>query len=95
MCKVSKWTFATESVFKNISDYFERKNLSYDLMFAIRKSVYPDDDYLYMIAARHKNNGTMTVWTCWNEKTQSLNHGHYDLNSDVEVYDILQKNYIE
>lgn len=33
-----------------------------------------------MVSAK-KSNGTYAVWTAWNEATQSLNHGHYDLKS--------------
>ncbi len=90
-----KFVLASESVFVHISDYFEKNNLSYDLMFAIHKSEHFADNYLCMVVARNKSNGTMTVWTCWNEKTQSLNHGHYELKSYNKVYDILHKYYVE
>ena len=29
-----------------------------------------------------------SVWTCWNETTQSLNFGHYDLTKETAI-DIL------
>lgn len=67
-----------EDVVQHISDYF-KKHLPLYIIFEVRKQSYnPDDDYLYMVAAKHKNE-TYAVWTSWNEQMQSLNHGHYNL----------------
>ena len=38
--------------------------------------------------AQHKTTGKYAVWTCWNETTQSLNFGHYDLDLE-DAMDIL------
>lgn len=77
----------TEEYFMNISfkdvvqhiyDYFEEHLTQYSVFEIRRKSYDPDDNYLYMVAAKHKN-GTYAVWTSWNESIRSLNHGHYNL----------------
>lgn len=69
-----------KDVVQHISDYFE-EHLSQFTVFEVRKQSYnPDDNYLYMVAAKHKN-GNYAVWTSWNESTQSLNQGHYDLSN--------------
>lgn len=67
-----------ESVIVNIQKYFQQKLPNYEVVKVRQKSCYEEDSYLYMVTAK-KNTGSYAVWTSWNEKTQSLNHGHYDL----------------
>ena len=45
-----------------------------------------------MISAR-KDDGTYAVWTCWNQKTESLNHGHYGLQSEEECEKVMDELY--
>lgn len=76
-----------KDVVQHIYDYFE-EHLPQFTVFEVRRQSYdPADDYLYMVAAKHKN-GSYAVWTSWNEKIHSLNHGHYGLpnmKSCVEI----------
>lgn len=72
-----------KNVVLHICDYFE-EHLPLYTIFELRKQSYnPNDDYLYMVAAKHEN-GNYAVWTSWNESIQSLNCGHYDI-PDMKV----------
>lgn len=76
------------SVWDNVKKYFkERLHDRYDLQDIISYS-HPGDSY--MVIAKHKNypplkasigGGPWIVWTTWNESTQSLNGGHYDIKT--------------
>lgn len=80
-----------KDVVLHICDYFE-EHLSLYTVFEVRKQSYnPDDDYLYMVAAKHQN-GSYAVWISWNENTQSLNHGYYGL-SDMKTCAEIMLNY--
>ena len=68
---------------KHIELYFKEHLPQYTVLAVRRKSSHPDDTHLWMVSAE-KSNGTFTVWTGWNEATQNLNHGHYDLKSIEE-----------
>lgn len=71
-----------EEVIIHIQEYFKEKLPNYDVVKVRRKSWHKDDSHLFMVAAK-KNTGSYAVWTSWNESTQSLNYGHYDL-ADIE-----------
>lgn len=71
-----------EEVIIHIQEYFQKKLPNYEVVKVRRKSWHKDDAHLYMVAAK-KNMGSYAVWTSWNESTQSLNYGHYDL-ADIE-----------
>lgn len=73
----------TKEVVINIEQYFREHLPAYEVAEIRRKSEYEEDSYLYMVAAK-KGDGTFAVWTCWNEKLQTLNHGHYGLK-DVDT----------
>lgn len=66
---------------KNVEIYVKRHLPQYEVLETRRKSSHPDDHYLYMVSAKNTKDGTYAVWTAWNESTQSLNHGHYALDS--------------
>lgn len=84
------------SVWDNVKKYFkEHLQNKYDLQDVIRYS-YPDDAYLYMVIAKKKNysstgNGPWVVWTTWNESTQSLNNGHYDIKTYEDALRICEE----
>lgn len=67
-----------ESVIINIKKYFQEKLPNYEVMKVRKKSCYEEDSYLYMVAAK-KDTGSYAVWSSWNDSTQSMNHGHYNL----------------
>lgn len=70
---------------KNINAYFKKMLPNYELMSVVRHSNHQNDSHLYMVSAVQKKTGEYAVWTSWNEKTQSLNFGHYWLKPKAEV----------
>lgn len=98
MCKTPN------SVIENVKKYFEKYLPHYEVVQVMRKSAHPLDDYLYMVIARHTNypelkrqygGGEYACWTCWNESTQSLNYGHYDLESEESALKIALEYYYD
>ena len=67
-----------KDVVQHVYDYFEEHLPLYTVFEVKRKSYDPDDDYLFMVAAK-KQDGSYAVWISWNESIRSLNHGHYNL----------------
>lgn len=69
------------------------ENLPQYTVLEIRsKSSHPDDTHLFMVSAK-KDDGTYSLWTGWNELSQSLNHGHYDLKSAAECEKLFEEFY--
>lgn len=62
----------------NVKEYFKENLSRYEVLEIRRKSYHPDDSHLFLVAAK-KDDGSFAVWTGWNDKTKSLNYGHYDL----------------
>lgn len=86
------------NVVMHIDTYFKNYLPDYSVLEVRRKSNHPDDDYLYMVSAKKKDDGTFAVWTNWNEQTQCLNHGHYGFKSIGACNELLsayqnEKNY--
>lgn len=78
------------SVFQHIKEFFRLQLPQYEVLEVRRKSVYPEDSYLFMVSAA-KEDDTYAVWTPWNESTQCLNHGHYDLQSYEDCEKVFAK----
>lgn len=76
-----------KEVESNIEEYFRVNLPRYEVVQIRKKSYHPDDVHLYMVAAK-KDDGTYAVWTGWNDKNRSLNHGHYDLK-DLDACDAI------
>ena len=78
---------ATPQIYKNVRSYFSAGHgvVNYDLVSVRQKLT---ETYLYRVMAQNKTTGEYAVWTSWNETTQSLNFGHYNLNLD-DAMDIL------
>lgn len=78
---------ATSKVYKNVRSYFSARHgvENYNLVSVRQKLT---ETYIYRVMAQHKTTGKYAVWTCWNENTQSLNFGHYNLNLE-DAMDIL------
>ena len=72
---------ATSKVYRNVRSYFSTGHgvENYNLVSVRQKLT---ETYIYRVMAQHKVTGEYAVWTSWNETTQSLNFGHYDLNLD-------------
>lgn len=77
---------------KHIELYFKEHLPQYTVLEIRRKSSHPDDTHLWMVSAK-KSDSTFAVWTGWNELNQSLNHGHYDLQSIEECEKIFEEFY--
>lgn len=71
----------SDEVKDNVRKYFEVYLPQYTVYDVYYKSNHDDDNYLYMVYAKKKTESKddYAVWTSWNESTQSLNYGHYDL----------------
>lgn len=75
----------------NIKEYFKDNLPRYTVVKIRNKSYHPEDSHLYMVASE-KDDGTFAVWTGWNDKTRSLNYGHYDLK-DMETCEAIMDEY--
>lgn len=74
-----------KKVVSDVKEYFTEHLPQYEVVKIRRKSFHKDDAHLFMVAAK-KEDGTFSVFTCWNQLIQSLNHGHYGL-ADLGVCD--------
>ena len=81
-------------IYDNVSEYFKRNNMNYDVQEIIPNGS-PFNHNLYIVIAKHTNypeskkscgGGPWVVWSCWNEVTQCLNHGHYDILDYDKAY---------
>ena len=70
-----------ESVRKNVDRYFASNNglNNYEPIAVGQYRGEGEGKYIYLVLGRQIRGGKWAVWTCWNEITQSLNFGHYDL----------------
>lgn len=76
----------------NVEEYFREHLPAYEVVEIRRKSDYEKDAHLYMVAAK-KQTGEYAVWTCWNQKLQTLNHGHYGIKDLETCYKIMNEFY--
>ena len=77
---------------EHIELYFKENLPQYTVLEIKKKSSHPDDAHLFMVSAK-KSNDTYTFWSGWNELNQSLNHGHYDLQSAEECEKLFEEFY--
>jgi len=81
-------------VWTDVKEYLEEHLPLYSVVDIRNKSAYPEDNYLFMVSAK-KEDGSYAVWTCWNQQTKSLNHGHYGLKNHDECVKIFEEYFIE
>ena len=85
------------NVVYNVERYFEVNLPQYTVEKVMKKSNHPNDWYLYMVIGRKKedpyNMGRYTLWTSWNETTNSLNLGHYGIDTEEEVMKLAREHY--
>lgn len=79
-------------VMEQVTLYLKENLPKYTVLKVRKKSYHPDDSHLYMVSAK-KDNGTYAVWTCWNQKLKSLNHGHYNLQNEEECEKVMDEFY--
>lgn len=77
---------------ENVELYFKKYLPEYTVLEIRRKSYHPADSYLWMVSAK-KEDGTYAVWTAWNESSQSLSYGHYNLKSIEDCEKIFKEFY--
>lgn len=75
---------------EHVQLYFKKHLPQYTVLEVRKKSCHPDDWYLYMVSAKN-NEGKYALWTSWNENSQSLNHGHYNLSSIDECEKLFEE----
>lgn len=83
-------TPVTKDVIVHIESYLSKEIPSYHALEICRKSNHPGDKNLYSVIAA-SDTGKVSCWTSWNESTQSLNHGHYNLVSLEQAEDIVKE----
>lgn len=90
----------SENVVNNVKHYLATQLPNYELVKVLRKSSHPADHYLYMVVARNTKypdikrdygGGEYALWTCWNESTQCLNHGHYDIATEEKATELAKE----
>lgn len=76
-----------ESVRKNVNKYFaEGHGLNnYEPIAVGQYRGKYESEYIYVVLGRQIIGDRFAVWTCWNETTQSLNHGHYDMTEQAAM----------
>ncbi len=79
-------------VMEQVTLYLKENLPKYTVLKIRKKSYHPDDSHLYMVSAK-KDDGTYAVWTSWNQKLKSLNHGHYDLQSEKDCEQVMDEFY--
>lgn len=79
---------------ENVELYFKKYLPEYTVLEIRRKSYHPADSYLWMVSAK-KDDGTYAVWTAWNESSQSLNYGHYNLQSVKDCEKVFEEYYFK
>ena len=78
-------------VVEHVREYLLENLPRYELLKVVRHSDHPDDDYLYMVSAKKKNDDEYAVWTSWNESVRSLNFGHYGLISESVCEEVFKE----
>lgn len=86
-------TYDMKQVRKNVEEYFKKHLPQYTVLEIRKKSVFLEDSYLFMVSAINEKDGTYAVWTCWNETSQSLNYGHYNLQTLEECEQLFEEFY--
>lgn len=85
----------SENVVLSVKDYISNHFPGYDVLSVMRKSNMPEDQYLYMVIAKNNNGDSVfkstpyACWSCWNQSTESLNYGHYNLPDEESCRKIL------
>lgn len=75
---------------EHIELYFKENLPQYTVLEIRKKSSHPDDAHLFMVSAKN-DNGTYAVWSSWDQKLQTLNHGHYSLRNAADCERIFEE----
>lgn len=80
-------------VMEHVEAYFKKYLPQYTVLHIMNRFSDVDHDHIFMVSGK-KADGTYAVWTCWNERTQCLNHGHYGLESNEDCKKIFDEFYM-
>lgn len=98
MKEFTREDLASTEVFEHVKAYLGIHLPEYELLYVVRFSNYPGDEHLYMAAAKLLDTSYgqyYAAWTCWNERTQTLNYGHYMLESEEKCMEVMREFYRE
>lgn len=79
---------------EHVELYFKKYLPQYTVLEIRQKSYHPEDNYLYMVSAGKKDS-TYAFWSSWNERLQTLDHGHYSLQSVEDCEKLFEEFYYE
>lgn len=82
--------YKSAEVMKDVKAYFKEHLPMYSILSVRRKSLRPDDAYLYIVSAK-KDDGTYTVWTFWNQDIKLLTFGHYGLTNKKDCKKLMDE----
>ena len=68
---------------KTVKEHLDK--MGYDLHAIHYKSSHPEDEHLFIVVGKKKSSNIYDFWTCWNQTTESLNHGHYGYDDPVKA----------
>ena len=83
-------------VYDHVRKYFKENNMPYEVQEIIHHPGMFCRE-LYVVIAKHSaypelktkyGGGPWVVWSCWNDNTQCLNHGHYDIKDYDRAYNL-------
>ena len=77
-------------VAEHVVDYFKKHLPDYTVLSIVKKSLHPDNAHLHMVVSK-KGDNSYGFWDCWNEDTQSLNHGHYGIENLEDCVKLLSE----
>ncbi len=69
---------------------------TYSLVGVWRKSLHPEDRHRYFLVAQNPDTierECYSMWTCFNAKTSSLEHGHYNISNET-VSEVMQEHFV-
>lgn len=83
------------TVAKDVAAYFEQSSglTNYTPVKICRVSNDPEDAHLYAVVGYNSKTDQYACWTSWNQSSQSLNYGHYNLSSEQSAVDIIKERF--
>ena len=89
----------TEEVKSSVFQYFENHLPQYDVAAIFHKSNAASDNYLYSVIGKRKESSKYfdddyACWSSWNQSTESLNFGHYNLSLE-NALNVLEDNFLD
>lgn len=85
-----------EVVKSSVNAYFEESLKNYDVIAIFRASNAKSDSHLFSVIAKKKEpsryfTGNYACWSSWNQSKETLNYGHYDIETLDSAMSILNE----